>query len=79
MQKFLRRNRVALIADISVGSGELLHDFAFLLGVPKEDVFEFGKRLRKKRAIFNRKMKGAIKDHSRAQKFVVWVVGLKNA
>jgi len=46
LRGFLKRNRVALILDVSRGGGESLHDLARVLGIGPLNHRPFGKKMR---------------------------------
>ncbi len=77
MRKFLRENRVALMADISVGSGELLEDFAFLIGVGEKQFDKFATTLRFRRKEFRSLMRSGIEGPKGTEQFITWIIGLQ--
>lgn len=78
MRKFLRQNHVALVADVSFGSGKSLRDFAHLIGITEKQFARFSKVLRWNRYDFRRRMRLAIRHQKGGDKFMVWIAKIKN-
>lgn len=49
LEAYLRRNRVGIAQDVSLGSGQTVEDLAGMFGVARGDVPAFGRELRARR------------------------------